>query len=1054
MAAGESKESQRVLREFGQRLGQLRLEAGNPDGPQLIKADTSNTLTKTAVSELQKGRAGVYRLFDWDYVAAFVNACKANDEKTVKVLSAARTDLAEWKNSYTRVAAMVEEFDRISSKGRSASDTGGGAAAVPLPDLPQLAPLPVLPPGFTGRERDLEDLLGLIDPQCLPADSGPIRLSGGAGGTAVVVAAVHGMGGIGKTTLALAAGHAALTDGLFTGAVFLDLHGYDDTPTEPGQALDTVLRGLGVDPAQIPPDPDQRAAYYRAQLAARTRAGERVLVIADNASHTEQVEHLLPGDGPHRLLVTSRDDLSALGARLVDVDVLNPGQAVDLMDTAVRTALPRDGRISADRGGARRVAELCGHLPLALRIAAAQFIGDRSIKPRQLADDLEDLGERLDMLDDGTRGVRAVLERSYRRLPPPQAELFRLLAVNPGPDISTDTATALTPGKTKDVRLRLAGLARASLIRQNPDTARWRMHDLVRAYATEQAQQHPTASAKAQRRLLKHYTVTARDANIHLEPTAGGDKARFRDRAHALTWLDTEHANLIATVHTAQTTGHHDIAMNLPAQLATYLSLRRHLEDLLTVATTARDIALGMDFQDHTAQAWNNLGTALREVRRFEEAEQALRAALTTYQQLGNKHGEASAWNSLGLVLKELRRFEEAEQAHRTALTTHQQLGNKHGEASAWNSLGLVLKELRRFEEAEQTHRTALTTHQQLGDQYGEAVAWNNLGLVLGELRRFEEAEQTHRTALTTHQQLGNEHSAALAWNNIGVALGELRRFEEAEQAHRTALITHQQLGDQHGQAVAWTNLGTALKELRRFEEAEQTHRTALTTHQQLGDQHGQAVAWTNLGTALKELRRFEEAEQAQRTALTTFEQLGDQHGQALAWTNLGDALGELRRFEAAEEAHRTALTTFEQLGDQHGQAVAWTNLGTALKELRRFEAAEQAQRTALTTFEQLGDQHGQALAWNNLGAVLRGRGEFESAVEAGERSVAMFEVLRDEHRRGEALEELADILSAAGRPLDVVRAMRQDSAEAYRRAGAEEEAAKVLDLDGEQDDG
>ncbi|MFE7530910.1 ATP-binding protein [Kitasatospora sp. NPDC057542] len=842
-----------MLREFGRRLEDLRLDAGNPSGSQLVEAAAdagtrgAKMLTKTAVSELQKGRNGIYRVYDWDIVAAFVEACKAHDAKTIKVLSAARTDLVEWKNAYTRVAAMVDEFDRISGKGKTAPGAEGRSAALPLEDLPRLAPLPALLAGFTGRDRDLEDLLDLLDPQRPSADA---ELAGDTGGTAVVVAAVHGMGGIGKTTLALAAGHTALANGLFTGAVFLDLHGYDDTPTESGQALDTVLRGLGVDPARIPPDPDQRAAFYRAQLAARTRAGERVLLIADNTSHTDQIEHLLPGEGPHRLLITSRDDLSAIGARLVAVDVLGPDQAVDLMDVAVRTALPKDGRINADPDGTRRVAELCGRLPLALRIAAAQFIGDRSIKPGQLAEDLEDLGERLDMLDDGTRAVRAVLERSYRRLPPPQEELFRLLAVNPGPEISTDTAAALTLGKTKDVRVRLVGLAKASLIRQDPDTGRWRMHDLVRAYATEQAQQHPTASAKAQRRLLQHYTLTARDANIHLEPTADGDKARFHNRAHALTWLDAEHANLVAAVHTAQTSGHHDIAMSLSSYLASYLALRRRLEDLLTVTTIARDVALATGNQRNTASAWTNLGTAL----------------------------------------KELRRFEEAEQAHRTAITTFQQLDDKHGEASAWTNLGNVLTGLRRFEEAEQAHRTAITTYQQLDDKHAEARAWNNLGNALTELRRFEEAEQAHRTATTTYQQLDDKHAEAMAWHNLGATFTDLRRFEEAEQAHRTAI----------------------------------------------------------------------------------------------------------------------------------------------------------------TAYRQLDDKHGEAVAWGNLGAALRGRGEFGPAVEAGERAVAMFEVLGDEYRRGEALEEFAATLSAAGGPSDVVRAVRQDSAEAYRRAGAEEEAARVSDMDGE----
>ncbi|MFJ1758663.1 NB-ARC domain-containing protein, partial [Kitasatospora sp. NPDC088134] len=345
------------------------------------------------------------------------------------------------------------------------------------PKLKHLAPPRALPPGFTGRDEDLEELLGFLSP-ATDSDDGTEH--------AVVVASVLGMGGMGKTTLALAAAHAALERALFTGVLFLDLHGYDETPVDADRALDTALRDLGIGPEQIPPETDQRAALYRAQLAARARAGERVLVLADNTSDSSQVAHLLPaGSGPHRMLVTSRDNLAPdLGARLLDLDVLTPERAVALMDAALRVVRPTDDRITADPTGAARVAELCGHLPLALRIAAAQL--GRNLKPAQLAEELENLAERLDVLEGRDAAVRTVLAGSYRRLAPTHAELFRALALNPGPDLSTQTAAALTGvGKLRDVRKRLEALADASLVREDPDTGRWRMHDLVRAYATE-----------------------------------------------------------------------------------------------------------------------------------------------------------------------------------------------------------------------------------------------------------------------------------------------------------------------------------------------------------------------------------------------------------------------------------------------------------------------------------------------------------------------------------------------------------------------------------------
>ncbi|MFC9331962.1 tetratricopeptide repeat protein [Kitasatospora sp. NPDC057015] len=745
------------------------------------------------------------------------------------------------------------------------------------PALAALAPPPVVPAGFTGRDEDLEELLGLLAPA---ADTE-------AGVPAVVV--VLGMGGMGKTTAALAAGHAAIGRGLFTGVLFLDLHGYDDTPTDAAHALDTALRALGTDPGQIPPDPDQRAALYRAQLANRTRHGERVLVLADNASEAGQVEHLLPpGNGTHRLLVTSRNDLSsALGAVRVDLDVLTPERAVALMEGALRITSPKDGRIADDPDGAARVAELCGYLPLALRIAAAQLVVSRGLKPAQLVQDLEVLDERLDVLDDGKRAVRAVLERSYRRLLIPHAELFRLLAVNPGPDLSTETAVAFTGiGKVKDVRLRLAALEAASLIRQDPDTGRWRMHDLVRAYATEQARQSAQHGARAQRRLFEYYARTARAAAVHLNPTAGGDKERFLNRGAAMAWFDAERANLVATVHTAQATGHLDITINLASFLADFLGSRRYLQDALVLGTLAHDVATS----------------------------------------LGNRHNEA--------------------------------------------------------------------------------IAWNNLGNALTGFRRFDDALTAHQHALDIHRNLGDRHREAMAWNNLGNTLKELRRFDDALTAHQHALDLCQDLGDRHREAIARNNLGNTLKELRRFDDALTAHQHALDLYRDLGDRHREAGAWGNLGTALKELRRFD------------------------------DAL----------DAHQHALDLYRDLGDRHREAMAWNNLGNTLQELRRFDDALDAHQHALDLYRDLGDRHSEAIARNNLGTALRGAGSYGQAVEAGEQAVAVFRELKDAYREGEALGELAATLLAAGRTPGEIRTVREASAEAYRRAGAEEKAVTALE--------
>jgi hypothetical protein len=237
-----------------------------------------------------------------------------------------------------------------------------------------LSQLPAALRGFTGREADMEVLGGLLDP------------AGPAG--AVVVSAVAGLAGVGKTTLAVQAGHAARARGWYPGGVlFVDLHGYDDQPVEPAQALDALLRALGVPTEHIPPGTDERAGLYRSALA---RVARPVLVIADNASSEAQVRPLLPGAGPHAVVVTSRHTLAGLGARLIDVSVLDDGDAIALVDAALRAARPADDRITGDMPAAGRLAGACGGLPLALQITAAILIADQSLTAAELAGELSE----------------------------------------------------------------------------------------------------------------------------------------------------------------------------------------------------------------------------------------------------------------------------------------------------------------------------------------------------------------------------------------------------------------------------------------------------------------------------------------------------------------------------------------------------------------------------------------------------------------------------------------------------------------------------------------
>jgi tetratricopeptide (TPR) repeat protein len=624
--------------------------------------------------------------------------------------------------------------------------------------------LPTRAVGFTGRDGELRALLDAFDPS-----------SSGVGSEAVVVAAVSGLGGIGKTALAVEAGHVACGKGWFPGGVlFVDLHGYDEEPVTAGQALEALLRALGTEPEHIPTGVDARAALYRSALAARARERGPVLILADNASSPAQVRPLLPGGGKgHRLLVTSRDRLPQLNARLLALDELTQEEAYDLLDRALRIADPADSRVVDDSEAAGKIAALCGYLPLALQIAAALLVLDSDKPAAELASELSEFRERLVHLDDGERSVRAAFDLSYRRLPPEQARLLRLLTLAPGPDVSTEVVTVLAGTDTAPIRA-LEALSRTHLVERVSGRGRWRSHDLVRAFGmglvaarTAWAQE----GMAARERLLDHYASWADEADVRLRWRAGEQEPnRFATLAEALAWLDAERAGLVAAVQWAGEDRLTQSAVRLAQSLADYLDWRGFHDDLITVARHALDAARRLREPGTEARAWNDLGNALRVVGRFDEAIEAHVRAL--YQAAGDRMHEPAVWNDLGIALLDAGRLAEAIDALTGARDLYRGQGDHGREAMVLDNLGNALQRTGRPAEAIEVLLRARDLSRDSGDGRSEALRWNKLGLALQDLGRSAEAKEAFVTSLGLCRELK-------AWYGAGWALENLARLHE-----------------------------------------------------------------------------------------------------------------------------------------------------------------------------------------------------------------------------------------------------------------------------------
>lgn len=667
---------------------------------------------------------------------------------------------------------------------------------------PALSGLPKPASGFVGRDAHVRELLEALAPE-RPQE-------------AVPVAAVAGLAGAGKTELVVQTATRALArDGWFPGGVlFADLNGYDaERRLTAQQVLDGWLRALGVPPEHIPDAEQDRVRLYRSVLAAHAAQGRRLLVVIDNAGADDQARPLLPTDGTTAALVTSRHTLD-IGARLHDLPVLDGAESVQLLRQALREARGPDGgrRIDDEPDAAGRLAELCAGLPLALRIVAALLADIPSRPVASLVAALEDAQTRLDRLSRADRAVRAAFALSYQGLPGAQARLFRLLALNPGPEISTAAAAALSEAAADGTEGVLGDLVRAHLVEPAPVWGRWRLHDLIRLYADEQGVRQADEDGRdaAYLRLLDHYTTGARAACCHLMPdvfsSLAGNADLFPDLRTALAWLDAERDNLVAAVTTAGT-AHASLRVTTASVLEPFLSLRRHHDDWLATTTAAVDLCRAIGRRDREGWALNSRATALTVLHRFDEAADTLTSVLALQRSTGDRQGEGRALTSLGALHLEAHRWDEAVETLTAAIAVHRETGERYGECKALSNLGTSLFAAGRPTDAVDILTRAADLARSLGERRGEAVILTNLGNALGVLGRHDAAVEALTDAIARYEALGDHHGVGMAQNNLGNQLRALGRSDDAARAFSVAAELLGQAGDRFNWLKATTNL-------------------------------------------------------------------------------------------------------------------------------------------------------------------------------------------------------------------------------------------------------
>lgn len=704
------------------------------------------------------------------------------------------------------------------------------AAAPPAPPTPPAAQLPMDAADFVGREHLAAQLTALLAPH-------PPTTAGGATPAAPRIVAISGVAGSGKTTLAVRVAHL-VRNRFPDGQLFADLRGGGEPP-DPAAVLGRFLHALGEDPRAVPADTDERAALFRARTA-----GRRILVVLDNAAGENQLRPLLPAEPGCAVLITARRRLTTLpGVHHVDLGVFDVDEALALL----RHAIGPD-RVAAEHDDCRQVAERCGYLPLAIRIAGARLAARPHWPVARLAGQLADERARLDVLRTGDLAVRSSLATSYQELDPTERRLLRLLGGVDLPRLPGWAAAALLDRPPAEGEELTERLVEARLV--DVDGTGYRLHDLVRAYARELQEQDgtPAERAAALGRLVGGWLTLADEA---YRRTGGGFRRGVPGAAprwsrwtaaeldavlgDPVAWFEESRGALTATVRRAATAGLAEPAWNLANTLGRFFELREHLDDWAAATTAALDACAAAG--DHTGRAWllRSLGERLLNLDRLDDALAHFDAALALFEQLGERKGQALVLRAAGTAYRLRRRDAEAMAALSRAKAITVEIGDRSGQAQVLFGIGAAHRVAGRAGAAEAAFRQALAIFQRLGDRFGEAYTSTSLALVLGGRGADADAEALLRRALRLCQQLGYRRGAAICLGHLGELHLRGGNADRAVSELTEAVIGSRAVGDGIGELIALRRLGAAYLALGRLTAA----RSALGYCLALCRQHG-----------------------------------------------------------------------------------------------------------------------------------------------------------------------------------------------------------------------
>ncbi|MFF0245272.1 BTAD domain-containing putative transcriptional regulator [Streptosporangium sandarakinum] len=742
------------------------------------------------------------------------------------------------------------------------ADGNPPSSTVPPLCVPRQLPADVT--RFTGRREALRQLDELLSEDSTAT---------------VVISAIAGTAGVGKTALATRWGHR-VSDRFPDGQLYVNLRGYSGGQAVTGaQALDQLLRGLGIDEDAIPHDPDERAALYRSSIAHR-----RMLIVLDNAATPHQVRPLLPGSSPSRVVITSRDSLRGLlvthDVRLIVLDVLQADEAVALLNKILGADETGD-----DADLIAELARLCGYLPLALRLAAARLAGEPRSRVKDFVAALRNENRLtvLEFAEDPDIGVRAALNLSYRSLPEKAKQTLRLLSVHPGPDIGVDAMAALTGMPVHEAEAVIRTLTDAHLLQQDGDR-RLSMHDLIRVYAGERHEAADTTANHdgALTRMLDWYRYTvstamdrlsARDMTMKVVTVDGTPE--FSDHDEAMAWLEQEHHVLMALVRHSAEQGRHTHAWQISSLLSWFLYARNHLDDLFEISEVGLSSARRAGDQHGEAEILSDLGYANMFVGRHIEHLHYQEQALGIWRALADRKGEVKGLRHVSYALQLAGQPARSIEVGEECLALSRDIGDRLDQFTAMDGLAINYLVVGRYQEAIQLLSECLVYWREQGREYDEAYCFVQMGIAHAKSGEPAAALNCFRQALPLSRSQGNLRLEIDTLSGTAAALCRQGHFSEAFAYHEEALALARTLRSRPVEGEVLNGLAQTCLESGDLQRALTHYREAVTYADETSDAYQRGFTHTGLGDTLHALGRTDEAEKHWRTAFEILAPMG-----------------------------------------------------------------------------------------------------------------------------------------------------------------------------------